>query len=723
MTDIKDAPPVQRFCPSCGAANAPESNICFACQQPLFGDAGKHAEQPFLLRDRYRILAELGSGGFGAVYKAEDTQVPHRTVAIKQINIGKLSAQEAIEATDTFNREVDVLSHLRHPRLPRIYDHFAITEHWHLVTDFIEGETLASYIERIARENTRAKDARLPLSEVLDMGLQLCDVLEYLHSRQPPVIFRDLKPSNIIRTPRGALYLIDFGTARYFTPGKAKDTIPFGSPGYAAPEQYGKAQTTPQADIYSLGAVLHELLSGIDPAETPFQFTPLRAYGGEGWSELEELLMRMVAMDVDKRPASVAEVKTALQQIARNGKTSSYTGRIWTPDLATSSPTQQSSFAGGQQQQQQQVTATPSAQTHTRPRSSRRRLIVGLGVVGALAAAGVPLYTWYRNTYRSQDHLLYTYRGHTSGPGRYHSVVTLAWSHDSTHIASGDASGMFRVWQATNGQEVFVQDLHSLVTSVSWSRIGSYIATGDRNGLVRLWNATNGRELTRPDDMGANFFSREIAAVAWSPMGDLIAAADSRGTLRVWNVNTLEGFLFNGEGIRTLDWSPDGLYLLVGGPLGVVAYQVAERPADGAITPRIVHQFDGTPFLSFGETMEDPAVWSPDGKWIAGVSETDNANDAVLIHWHQQEGTSYICPGPNTHLLISSLTWSPDSKYLAGAYGSEVPVWHVASKKIVYTYRGHDNDVRAVAWSPDGRLLASCDEDGVVQVWRADIPA
>src|SRR5437763_5963833 len=110
----------------------------------------------------------------------------------------------------------------------------------------------------------------------MEIGLLLCSVLEYLHTRQPPVIFRDLKPANVMLTTSGRVDLIDFGIARHFKPGRAKDTMPFGSPGYAAPEQYGKAQTTPRTDIYSLGVILHQLLTGDDPSLTPFCFAPLQ---------------------------------------------------------------------------------------------------------------------------------------------------------------------------------------------------------------------------------------------------------------------------------------------------------------------------------------------------------------------------------------------------------------------------------------------------------------
>jgi serine/threonine protein kinase len=152
--------------------------------------------------------------------------------------------------------------------------------------------------------------------------------LDYLHSQQPPIVFRDLKPANIMRTPTGQLYLIDFGTARYFKPGQAKDTVALGSLGYAAPEQYGTAQTTPRADIYSLGAVLHQLLTTRDPSDAPFCFIPLRPQNHSDpaslttsmvdvlVNKLELLIASMLEMDVNKRPPDVAYVKHELDVIS-----------------------------------------------------------------------------------------------------------------------------------------------------------------------------------------------------------------------------------------------------------------------------------------------------------------------------------------------------------------------------------------------------------------------
>ncbi|GLV59084.1 hypothetical protein KDH_59120 [Dictyobacter sp. S3.2.2.5] len=299
------------YCPHCGASNHKEEVYCFACGHTL-ADAEAPAAttaSEILLQQRYRLLNKVGEGGFSIVYRAEDIQT-HQTVAVKAVSLRGLSTQEKIEATDAFNREVTILTKLTHRSLPRLYRHFSDAECWYMVMDYIEGETLEKYLERHQQMPFR-------LEEVLDIGIILCDVLDYLHSNQPPIIFRDLKPANIMVTSGGYIYVIDFGIARQFKQGKPKDTIPFGSPGYAAPEQYGKAQTTPRSDIYSLGAILHQLMTGSDPSQSPFAFAPLSNLHQQAVAKLDTLLQRMVTLDSQQRPDSMAEVRESLQEISR----------------------------------------------------------------------------------------------------------------------------------------------------------------------------------------------------------------------------------------------------------------------------------------------------------------------------------------------------------------------------------------------------------------------
>lgn len=342
------APSSSLCCDICGAINKTDAHLCFACHHPLLTLQAPPSAQltsNILFKERYRIIAKVGTGGFGSVYKAADTLCNDHLVAIKEVNLAGLNARAMMQATDAFQREVSFLAKLTHTSLPRLYEHFSTDEHWYIVMDFIEGETIEEY-------QNRTQNRRLLLSEVLAVGLQLCTVLEYLHGQQPPIVFRDLKPANIIRASSGQLYLVDFGIARHFKLGQAKDTIALGSIGYSAPEQYGKAQTTPRADIYSLGAVLHQLLTANDPSDAPFRFIPLRANGPQRFSDpgslttsmvdvhvnhLQTLISSMLEMDVNKRPASVTVVKQELQRIA--DAWSDINKSFWRPRLGYSSIT------------------------------------------------------------------------------------------------------------------------------------------------------------------------------------------------------------------------------------------------------------------------------------------------------------------------------------------------------------------------------------------------
>src|SRR5712691_9174286 len=396
----------KRYCSSCGAANPPEAASCFACGVSLKITAPLSQEgiDTYLLHQRYRILAHVGAGGFSTVYKAEDTLSGNRLVAIKAITLRELRPHEVIEATDAFNREMLVLSGLKHPNLPQIYDHFSDAECWYLAMDFIEGITLEKHLDNM-------QDRRLPVGEVLEIGILLCTVLEYLHTHQPPIIFRDLKPANIMLTPDGRIALIDFGIARHFKPGQAKDTIPFGSPGYAAPEQYGRAQTTPRADIYSLGVTLYQLLTGIDPSQTPFHFAPLELPDQPTPPGLEPLIMQMLEMDQSKRPASMAVVKQGLEQIAAH-------------HIAQSS-----------------VVAKLTAIAHA-PLTPPQPLEKAITTLPHVPKRGFifSIYHQHRDVVR-----------------------TLAWSPDGQHIASAGEDYTVQVWEAATGRTIFTYHNHSAV--------------------------------------------------------------------------------------------------------------------------------------------------------------------------------------------------------------------------------------------------------------------
>ncbi len=242
----------------------------------------------------------------GAVFLAQDTQLGNRLVAAKEMSQSNLSPQDLQLAIETFKREAYLLAGLQHPNLPSIHDYFEQAGHWYLIMSFIQGESLEKYL-------TRIPNGRLPLAEALQIAWELCNVLGYLHNQRPPIIFRDLKPSNIMRSPDGHIYLIDFGIARLFKPGQAKDTTSYGSMGYSPPEQYGRAQTTERSDIYSLGVTLYELLSGYDPSSSPFRLPPLQSLIPTLPERLVRLITQMLDLDENRRPASIKVIQQALQ--------------------------------------------------------------------------------------------------------------------------------------------------------------------------------------------------------------------------------------------------------------------------------------------------------------------------------------------------------------------------------------------------------------------------
>jgi len=309
-------------CPSCGTKIT--GKFCSACGSQTSHLTSTYApakatKQTMLLtpnmelQARWKLLHQIAQGGFGEVWKGQDTRFKRSTryVAIKRLLTTQLSGQELQDALEQFEGEAEMLAMLKHPNLPIVYDSFQEQGEAYLVMEFLDGETLEAYLTR---------NTSLGLSvDFFTIALELSRVLHYLHSQTPQIIFRDLKPSNIMITTSqsGAITtvkLTDFGIARIFKPGQQKDTTALGSPGYAAPEQYGKAQSTPRTDIYSLGAMMHQLVTGDDPSDNPFQFARLPRHTAE-MVLADDMLVRCVQSKSEDRYQSAKDVENALLQL------------------------------------------------------------------------------------------------------------------------------------------------------------------------------------------------------------------------------------------------------------------------------------------------------------------------------------------------------------------------------------------------------------------------
>jgi serine/threonine protein kinase len=264
-----------------------------------------------VLSRRYKIVRLLGEGDFGRVYQALDirsTQAP-RYVAIKEMPMQMIVDCE---------RQADLSANLLHPTIPRLYGYFSTPTHAYLVKQYIEGANLETLLEQ--------QPGFMEEKRIICWAIQLCDALDFLHHHPyHPIVFRDLKPNNVMVDSSDRVYLVDFELARVFPPGFFSETLPpykhmrkglaIGTPGYSPPEQY-RGRVTPQSDIYALGATLHHLLTRRDPRkEPPFTFHehPVRSINPSVSVELENIVMKALNRKMKERFPTAKEMQIALQ--------------------------------------------------------------------------------------------------------------------------------------------------------------------------------------------------------------------------------------------------------------------------------------------------------------------------------------------------------------------------------------------------------------------------
>lgn len=262
-----------------------------------------------ILQNRYTIVRPLGSGGFGSVFLATDNRLGNRQVAIKYFATAHMRPDEAAASAKLFQSEAHLLANLSHPNLTPVLDYFEVPDGWVLVMAYVPGDSLAALQKRL--------NGPFGEQQVIEWAIELCNVLEYLHRQKPPLIFRDLKPSNIMRTPDGKLMLIDFGIVRSFKEGQHQDTVQMGTPGYAPPEQYG-GQTEPRSDLYSLGVTMYVLLTGERPTGG-FTLPSVRERSPFVSVSLDRLIQHMTALRPQERPDSTGAVRAELERIRAGG--------------------------------------------------------------------------------------------------------------------------------------------------------------------------------------------------------------------------------------------------------------------------------------------------------------------------------------------------------------------------------------------------------------------
>lgn len=290
-----------------------------------------------ILDGKYRIVQVLGEGGMGTVYKVEQVDMPGYYRAVKELLLNPtLSEDERKSAIERFNKEVDLLFHLKHPRIPMLLFKFQERGNYYYVMEFVPGKSL----DKILEENKGPLDEE----KVINWMMQVCEALTYIHTRTPPIILRDLKPGNIMVTPSGDVQLIDFGIARKFDPSKRTNTENLGTISYASPEHLGSivapgqkrsannpgqlVQTDARSDIYSLGATMYHLLTNYepDPIQTPAPGS-IRAknprlrtvqIGNQLVCPVEQVIIKAMKQEPSQRFQSAEAMRMALLQCLPN---------------------------------------------------------------------------------------------------------------------------------------------------------------------------------------------------------------------------------------------------------------------------------------------------------------------------------------------------------------------------------------------------------------------
>lgn len=255
-----------------------------------------------LVDGKYKVLRVVGKGGMSVVYQAVNEKA-NKIWAIKEVR--KDGTQNFEVVKQNLIAETDMLKRFNHPNLPSIIDVIDTDDSFLIVMDYIEGNSLSKAIETSGAQSQE---------DVIEWAKQLCDVLGYLHSQNPPIIYRDMKPANVMLKPDGNISLIDFGTAREFKSSSVEDTTCLGTQGYAAPEQYGgHGQTDARTDIYCLGATMYHLITGHNPSTPPYEMYPIRQWNPMLSSGLEEIITKCTQRNPNDRYQSCAELLYALE--------------------------------------------------------------------------------------------------------------------------------------------------------------------------------------------------------------------------------------------------------------------------------------------------------------------------------------------------------------------------------------------------------------------------
>lgn len=697
-------------------------------------------ERGSLLNNRYRLLEILGQGGMGSIYRAVDENLGVE-VAVKE----NLFTTE--EYARQFKREAVILANLRHPNLPRVTDHFVIEgQGQYLVMDFIEGEDLR---ERIDREGL------LSDAEAVILGTTICDALTYLHTRQPQVVHRDIKPGNVKITPAGNIILVDFGLAKVFTGSQSTTTGARAmTPGYSPPEQYGTASTDHRSDIYSLGATLYMALTGELPEDAlaramgQAELAPIRKYNPRVSRRLAAVIDKAMALRPDDRYQSAEELKQALlNSRVITGKKNS-TEKTLTPAPSVQLPGINNPAAAPEPiSWRTPMEREPAASDGSpllpvgfdriagplkppaleRGRRLRSCWLYGILLLTVLTMSVIGV-SWYRPSLvnqafdRAEEFLASAsifdwidVRTSPNAPAGAQTTFPLVVNGEGSTSTPTSPPTFTRTIQATatmsSSPTITPRPSPSAtatptVTPVGGGR-GQIAYASDLSGLPQIWlmnaDGTGKRQITEMPE-GA-------CQPAWSPDGDRLAFISPCGSnqeiypgARIFLINAdgtgLTGLPYTPGGDFDPAWSPDG---------GQIAF-TSIRDFNRAQV--YVYDFESGEIrsLSANTVRDNQPAWSPNGDQIAFITTRRGPYQIWIM---DSEGGEPILLSRSGSLKNSHPVWSPDGKAIL--YTQSELLGGVPRLMVMLVEEGNYLEKRIVpevipmreaSYSPDGEWIA-----------------
>lgn len=619
-------------------------------------------EQGSILNDRYRIDGRLGKGGMGAVYLAFDQVLEIRVALKENLNLNPESERQ-------FRREATLLASLRHPNLPRVTDHFILEDRQYLVMDYIEGVDL----------HTRIHKQPATPDEVVRWAESMCSALTYLHTRQPPIIHRDVKPANLKLQPDGNVVLVDFGIAKVFEEAQTATGARGLTPGYSPPEQYGGEPTDSRSDQYSLAATIYNLLTNKQPADSIQRMlgketlVPLRQLNPDVPEHVEAAVERAMSLDQDHRFPDVASFGAALQ-----GKLQLETIR------ATLAP-------------------PPPAK-----RSSK-------GIwIGAAALAAVVLFGGLALGFGV---LLPALQDSLQSTPTSEAVVILPPDEPATVTPDPGTPPVFETPEPSSTPSPTIPPTPTTAVIGGGGRI-AFVSDREDGSTLQVWtmngDGSDPRQLT--------FGPGDKTQPRWSPDGSRVLYVTHGGKDDYGNDLGLDIFVFSadrsGEPVNLtrspgddLDpaWSPDGSRIAftstrVNDLKQVFVMQVAcGAPQEGCSVTRDPSNF------SAGYAVEYSPAWSPDGSRLAVIASINGAPGRIFIR-HAGGGEPKRYDVQDRIIGADHPDWSPDGDYLLFDWlvkrgKQEIYVSTVASPALDPSQLTNSLGNKDPRFSPDGQII------------------